>query len=125
MIRILIGLTATAFLSFGFWLSAFSVDETIVPGLCVRVGALLIVICLNFHDLMVWRNKIPAVLVIGFLACLIIIATRPNIGRVFITLVTISIALSGTLKWLSKINNPPPKRPPPKRPPPKRPPRPN
>ena len=59
----------------------------------------------------VLKNKLPAVLVIGVMSCLIIIAARPNLGRVVIALATISITLGGILKWLSKINNPPPKRP--------------
>lgn len=117
MIRILLGLIAAALLICGISFLVLHVEiNEIIPGLCIRVGALLAVICLAFPQLMVLRDKLPAVLVIGSMGCLIIIAARPNLGRVVITLATISITLGGILKWLSKINSPPPKSPPPKRP---------
>jgi hypothetical protein len=117
MIRILLGLIAAAFLICGTSLYVLQIEvNEIVVGLCIRVGALLTVICLAYPQLRVLKNKLPAVLVIGSMACLIIIAARPNLGRVVIALATISITLGGILKWLSKINNPPPNRPPPKRP---------
>ncbi|GEM_PF-1587079 len=112
MIRLLLGLIAAALLicGIGFYVLQVEVSELVI-GLCIRVGALLTVICLAFPQLMVLKNKLPAVLVIGVMSCLIIIAARPNLGRVVIALATISITLGGILKWLSKINNPPPKRP--------------
>ncbi len=112
MIRLLLGLIATALLICGasFYVLQVEVNE-LLHGLCIRVGALLTVICLAFPQLMVLKNKLPAALVIGVMSCLIIIAARPNLGRVVITLATFSITLGGILKWLSKINNPPPSRP--------------
>ena len=112
MIRILLGLMSAALLICGISFLVLHVDiNEIIPGLCIRVGALLAVICLAFPQLMVLRNKLPAVLVLGSMGCLIIIAARPNLGRVVITLATISITLGGILKWLSKINSPSSKRP--------------
>lgn len=112
MIRLLIGLIAAALLIFGasFYFLQIEVNELVV-GLCIRVGALLAVMCLAFPQLMVLKNKLPAILVIGSMTCLIIIAARPNLGRVVITLATVAFTLGGILKWLSKINKPPPKRP--------------
>ena len=113
MIQILLGLIAAGLLVCGvsFYFLQIEVNELVV-GLCIRVGALLAVMCLAFPQLMVLKNKLPAILVIGSMTCLIIIAARPNLGRVVLTLATVSVTVGGILKWLSKINKPPPKRPP-------------
>lgn len=79
-------------------------------GILIRVGALLGVICLAFPELMSLKGKLPAV-IFGLAAiCIVLIAVRPNPGRILISLIVIGIGVGSLTKWISSINSNDPRR---------------
>lgn len=76
--------------------------------MAIRVGTLLAVIWLAIPQIEEMRSKgigkqIPSiVMLIGF-AALVIIAARPKQATILIPLVGIALAISGALKWFSRM----------------------
>ncbi|MEL7496458.1 MAG: hypothetical protein AAFN77_02530 [Planctomycetota bacterium] len=76
-------------------------------GSLIRVGCLLAVIWLAFSQLMDLKARLPAILIAIVLVCILIVAARPNFGRVLITLTIAAVAISSGIRWLSKFSKPP------------------
>ena len=76
-------------------------------GLAIRVGALLVVIWLAYNQLMERKGKLPAILVGFAMVCLLIVAARPNQGRVLIGLLAVLLAVSSVMRWISNMTTKP------------------
>ena len=68
----------------------------------IRVGALLGVICLAFPELMLLKKKMPAVIFGLALIGILVLAVRPNPGRVLLSLIVIGLGVGSVMKWVSK-----------------------
>ena len=108
--RISLGLLAAIFLALGLfsmWQPTFS---PFWEGMLVRVGSLLAVIWLAFPQLSGMRQKFPAILIGAALVALVLIAARPNQGRLFIGLLSAALVVTGVLKWLARHTGAPDRR---------------
>lgn len=112
MIRILTGAIALLLFFGGGAMYFFQPDaDPMTVGMMVRIGALLGVVWLAFPQLQSLRGRLPTVLIVAAIVCLAVAATRPNLGRVVIAMVTIMVSVGGLMKWMSKLaNEQPPRR---------------
>ena len=116
MIRTATGILALILLLGGAFFYVFQPDaDPFTIGMMVRIGALLGVIWLAYPQLETLKNKldgrVPSILIATVLVCLAIIAARPKLGTVVITVVTIAVGVSGALKWMTKMaDGQPPKK---------------
>jgi hypothetical protein len=116
MIRTATGILALILLLGGTFLYAFQPDaDPFTIGMMVRVGALLGAIWLAYPQLEVinhrLKGRVPAILIAALFICLAIIAAKPNLGRVVVTVVTIALGVGGALKWMTKMaDGQPPKK---------------
>lgn len=99
------GIVAVLMLLVGVGL-AFQPDAQGFAGMAIRVGCLLAVIWLAFDQIMDLKSRLPVILIAIALVCLLLIASKPNIGRLLISLVAIGFAVNGALRWLSKMAKP-------------------
>ena len=79
-------------------------------GMLIRVGALLGVISLAFPELMSLKGKLPAVFFGLAAICIVLIAVRPNPGRILISLIVIGIGVGSVMKWISSITRNDPRK---------------
>ena len=70
-------------------------------GMSVRVGALLAVIWLAWDQLLALQQKLPTIAAAIIGICLLLLAARPNQGRLLIGLMILIVAVSFALKWAS------------------------
>jgi hypothetical protein len=77
--------------------------DPFLTGMAVRIGATLAVVALAMPQLYQLKNRLPGVVGGIALFALVIIATRPNIGKVLLTLLVIAVTVFGVLSWLSKM----------------------
>ena len=103
-IRILIGVIAGIMLAAGAFLYLANPDtDPFVLGLLIRVGSLLAVICLAFPELMSLRGRMSAVLYGLALILIIVIAVRPKLSRVLVTLAIIGLGVGWVMRWITKV----------------------
>ena len=101
--RFLIGGIAIACLVVGGLLYFLVPDSSpFWVGMLIRVGALLGVICLAFPELMSLKKKMPAVIFGLALIGILVLAVRPNPGRVLLSLIVIGLGVGSVMKWVSK-----------------------
>lgn len=77
--------------------------DPLVVGILIRVGSLLAVICLAFPELMSLRGRMSAVLYGMALILILLIAVRPKLSRVLITLAVIGLGVGWVMKWMTKV----------------------
>ena len=75
--------------------------DPLVTGMLIRVGALLGVICLAFPELLSLKGKMPAIVFGLALVCIILIAVRPKLSRVLVSLLVIGVGVSSVAKWIA------------------------
>lgn len=81
-----------------------SKEALFYAGTLIRIGTMMIVTWLAYPQLEKHGSKIPTVLIgIGILI-LIVLATRPSLGRIVIGIVIISLAVSFLMKLMSGKN---------------------
>lgn len=77
--------------------------DPFLTGLFVRIGATMAVVALAMPQLFQLRRKLPSI-VGGIAVCtLVIIAVRPRIGNVLLTLLVMALFAHGFLGWLSRL----------------------
>lgn len=77
--------------------------DPFLTGMAVRIGATLAVVALAMPQLNQLKKRLPAIAGGIALFALIIIATRPNIGKVLLTLLVVAVTILGAISWLSKM----------------------
>ena len=111
MIRIAIGALAFTLLLVGAYLYLFQQEsDPFVEAMLIRVGAVLGVIWLAYPQLESIKGRLPAILVALALICVIVLAARPSLGRIVISVVTVAVAVGGIMKWMSKMADGNPRR---------------
>jgi hypothetical protein len=73
-----------------------------LTGMAVRIGATLAVVALALPQLYQLRHRLPGIVGSFALFALIIIAVRPNLGNVLISLLVVALVAHGVLGWLAK-----------------------
>ena len=94
----------------GAYLYLFQTQPSQASGILIKVGAVMAVIWLAFPQLESLKARVPAGLIVLAFVCIIVAAARPNLGKVVISVVTIAVAISAVLKWMSKMTGDEPKR---------------
>lgn len=97
--RIGIGLGGLASLALGIYMY-LAEAEGIIPGMLIRIGALLLVIWLAFPQLEKSRDKIPGTILGITFVCLLMIAARPKISGLIIAFFIVSMVLAAILKFV-------------------------
>lgn len=111
MIRIATGILALTLLLAGAFLYLFQPEsQPFVEAMLIRVGAVLGVIWLAYPQLESIKGRLPAILVALALICVIILAARPSLGRIVISVVAVAVAVGGVMKWMSKMADDNPRR---------------
>ena len=106
MIRIIIGILAFVLLVFGACMYFIQPDTNpVAMGMMIRVGAMLGVVCLAYPQLASLKGRLPAILIVLGIICLVVAAARPSLGRILITVVTVAVTVGGILKWMSKLTD--------------------
>lgn len=72
-------------------------------GMAVRIGATMAVISLAMPQLYRLRNRIPGIALGIALACVLLIAVRPKLGNVLISLGAILLAVNFALGWMASV----------------------
>ena len=108
--RLLTAVVAVVCTVVGTWLYFAYPDTDHYSGMLNRIGLVTGVIWLAFKELSALRSRVPtAILGLGLLG-LGVMAARPKMGSVVIGLLTITIGVSATLKWMAKVADNAPKR---------------
>lgn len=110
--RIIIGVISFVCLASGALLYMLQPSaDPFTLGMLVRVGALLGVICLAFPELLALKGRMPAIILGLALISIVIIAVRPEPGRILVSLLVIGVGVSSVAKWVnSAAKNDPRKR---------------
>ena len=71
-------------------------------GLLIRVGPLLAVIWLAYPQLLELRHKVPSILLGAAITAALVMAVRPNLGRIIVTLLVVVLVAGFVLKWIAR-----------------------
>jgi hypothetical protein len=102
--RVIVGILAVTMIvtALVLWFFGGTGELPLVVGMLARIGVVLFTIFVAWPTLERYIHHLPMVVTASIFVCVLILAVRPNLARLFLAMIVIILAVHFGMRFLSK-----------------------